>query len=157
MPRWVQLAVLPVLLIIGWFVLGAIAEVVFIFLVAALVALVLNPLVRGLERVRVPRYLGVFIVYLAFAAVLALAVALVWPPVVTQLRALTAALPTMADQAGATVQRLQRLADRAGFELDVGAQIRAMLTAIADRMPQFTSNVVDMGVSVVRGITVLVV
>ena len=30
-PRWVQLAVLPALLIIGWFVLGAIGQVIFIF------------------------------------------------------------------------------------------------------------------------------
>ena len=63
-PRWVQLAVLPALLIIGWFALGAIGQVIFIFLVAALVALVLNPLVHGLERAHVPRYVGVFLVYL---------------------------------------------------------------------------------------------
>ena len=69
MPRWVQLAVLPVLLLIAWFALGALGQVVFIFLVAGLIALVLNPLVRGLERVRVPRYIGVFLVYLAFVAV----------------------------------------------------------------------------------------
>ena len=31
-PRWVQLAVLPVLLIVAWFTLGAIAQVIFIFL-----------------------------------------------------------------------------------------------------------------------------
>ena len=62
-PRWVQLAVLPALLIIGWFALGAIGQVIFIFLVAGLIALVLNPLVHGLERAHVPRYVGVFLVY----------------------------------------------------------------------------------------------
>ena len=55
-PRWVQLAVLPALLIVAWFALGAIGQVIFIFLVAGLIALVLNPLVHGLERVRVHRY-----------------------------------------------------------------------------------------------------
>ena len=78
-----QLAVLPALLIIGWFVLGAIGQVIFIFLVAALVALVLNPLVHGLERVHVPRYAGVFLVYLGFVALVVLVAALVWPPVVS--------------------------------------------------------------------------
>ena len=46
-PRWIQLVGLPVLLLIGWTVAGAIRHVVFIFLVAALLALLLNPLVRA--------------------------------------------------------------------------------------------------------------
>src|SRR5665647_2199181 len=62
-PRWVQLAVLPVLLIVAWLTLGAIAQVIFFFLVAGLIALVLNPLVHALERVHVNRYVGVFVVY----------------------------------------------------------------------------------------------
>jgi predicted PurR-regulated permease PerM len=156
-PRWVQLAVLPVLLIIAWFTLGAIGQVVFIFLVAGLIALVLNPLVHGLERVRVSRYVGVFVVYVGFVAVLVLVVALVWPPVVQQLRNLTTALPGMADQTGDTIARLQRLSDRAGLTIDVQAQIKAWLTAIADRVPSFTSNVVDVGVTVVRQITYLII
>jgi predicted PurR-regulated permease PerM len=156
-PRWVQLAVLPALLIIGWFALGAIGQVIFIFLVAALVALVLNPLVHGLERVHVPRYAGVFIVYLAFVAVVVLVAALIWPPVVQQLRSLASALPGMGDQAGETIARLQRLSDRAGLGIDVADQIRDTLTAIADRIPQFTSNVVDVGVTVVRQITTFII
>lgn len=156
-PRWVQLAVLPVLLIIAWFTLGAIAQVVFIFAVAGLVALVLNPLVHGLERLHVNRYIGVFVVYVGFVAVLVLVAALVWPPVVQQLRNLTTALPGMADKAGDTITRLQRLSDRAGLAIDVQAQIKASLTAIADRVPSFTSNVVDVGVTVVRQITYLII
>jgi predicted PurR-regulated permease PerM len=156
-PRWVQLAVLPALLVIGWFILGAIGQVIFVFLVAGLVALVLNPLVHGLERVRVPRFVGVFLVYLVFVAAVVLIAALVWPPVVAQVRSLAAALPTMGDQAGETLARLQRLSDRAGLGIDVADQIRGGLTAIADRMPQFTGGVVDVGVTVVRQVTLLII
>jgi len=152
-PRWVQLAVLPALLIIGWFVLGAIGQVIFVFLVAALVALILNPLVHGLERVYVPRYVGVFVVYLGFVALVVLVVALVWPPIEDQLHSLAAALPGMGGQANATIARLQQLSDRAGLGIDVAAQIHRGLTAIADRIPQYTTNVVDVGVQVVRQIT----
>jgi predicted PurR-regulated permease PerM len=70
-PRWIQLVTLPLLLLLIWAVAGAVRHVVFLFLVAALVALLLNPLVRGLTRVRLPRGLGVAIVYLSFAALLA--------------------------------------------------------------------------------------
>jgi predicted PurR-regulated permease PerM len=70
-PRWIQLVSLPVLLLLIWAVAGAVRHVVFLFLVAALIALLLNPLVRALTRFRVPRGVGVAVVYLAFAAVLA--------------------------------------------------------------------------------------
>jgi len=156
-PRWVQLAVLPVLLIVAWFTLGAIGQVIFIFLVAGLIAMVLYPLVHGLERVHVSRYVGVFLVYAGFVAVLVLVAALVWPPVVQQLRNLTTALPGMTDQAGETIRRLQRLSTSAGLSIDIQAQIKAWLTAIADRVPSFTSNVVDVGVTVVRQITYLII
>ena len=156
-PRWVQLAVLPVLLLVAWFTLGAIAQVVFIFVVAGLVALVLNPLVQGLERVHVNRFVGVFVVYVGFVAVVALLAALVWPPVVQQLRILTSSLPGMADQAGDTITSLQRLSDRAGLSIDLRAQVQASLTAVADREPSFTASVVDVGVTVVRQVTYLII
>jgi predicted PurR-regulated permease PerM len=67
-PRWIQLVGLPLLLLLIWTVAGAVRHVVFLFLVAALVALLLNPIVRGLTRFRLPRGLAVAIVYLAFAS-----------------------------------------------------------------------------------------
>src|SRR4051812_17882931 len=73
-PRWVQLVGLPLLLLLIWVVAGAVRHVVFIFLVALLIALLLNPLVRGLGRVWIPRGLAVAIVYVSFAAVVALAI-----------------------------------------------------------------------------------
>jgi predicted PurR-regulated permease PerM len=73
-PRWVQLVGLPILLLLAWVVAGAVRHVVFIFLVALLIALLLNPLVRGLGRVWIPRGLAVAIVYVSFAAILALAI-----------------------------------------------------------------------------------
>ncbi|HZC28105.1 MAG TPA: AI-2E family transporter, partial [Gaiellaceae bacterium] len=69
-PRWIQLVGLPLLLVLLWTVAGAVRHVVFLFLVAGLVALLLNPIVRGLTRMRIPRGLGVAIVYLAFAALI---------------------------------------------------------------------------------------
>ena len=85
-PRWVQLVGLPLLLLFVWVVAGAVRHVVFLFLVALLIALLLNPLVRGLGRVWIPRGLAVAIVYLAFAAALALAVLALATVVVQQTR-----------------------------------------------------------------------
>jgi predicted PurR-regulated permease PerM len=71
-PRWIQLVGLPLLLVGLWVVAGAVRHVVFLFLVSALIALLLNPVVRALGRVWIPRGFAVAIVYLTFAAVVAL-------------------------------------------------------------------------------------
>jgi predicted PurR-regulated permease PerM len=63
---------------------GAVRHAVFLFLVAAIVALLLNPLVRALARARIPRGFGVAIVYLTFAAGLVIAVVALATVVVEQ-------------------------------------------------------------------------
>src|SRR5438034_4117887 len=85
-PRWVQLVGLPLLLVFAWIVAGAVRHVVFIFIVAALIALLLNPLVRGLGRIWIPRGFAVAIVYLSFAAAVAMAILALATVVVNQTR-----------------------------------------------------------------------
>jgi predicted PurR-regulated permease PerM len=72
-PRWIQLVGLPLVLLLAWSVAGAVRHVVFLFLVAGLIALLLNPLVRGMGRAWIPRGFAVALVYLSFAALVAVA------------------------------------------------------------------------------------
>lgn len=72
-PRWIQLVGLPLLLVGLWLLAGAARHVVFLFVISGLIALLLNPLVRGLGRVWIPRGFAVAIVYLSFAGAVALA------------------------------------------------------------------------------------
>jgi predicted PurR-regulated permease PerM len=77
---------LPLLLLLVWAVAGAVRHVVFVFLVALLIALLLNPLVRAISKVWIPRGIAVAIVYLTFAAALALAILALATVVVQQTR-----------------------------------------------------------------------
>ena len=83
-PRWIQLVGLPLLLLLAWVVAGAVRHVVFLFLVAALIAFLLNPLVRGLKHLRIPRGFGVALVYLGFVAIFVAAVGAMGTVVVSQ-------------------------------------------------------------------------
>ncbi|HDY69867.1 MAG TPA: AI-2E family transporter, partial [Actinobacteria bacterium] len=65
-PRWVQMVALPLLVLLLWFSVGIFSQVVFIFLSAMLIAFTLNPLVTRLEKMKIPRYLGVLLVFLFF-------------------------------------------------------------------------------------------
>jgi predicted PurR-regulated permease PerM len=70
-PRWIQLVGLPVLALIALVLAGKVFHAVFLFMVAGLVALLLDPLVRALERLRIPRGFSIAIVYLSFAGAIA--------------------------------------------------------------------------------------
>jgi predicted PurR-regulated permease PerM len=79
-PRWIQLVGLPVLLILIWVVAGRVFHVVFLFLVASLIALLFDPLIKWLTsvqlgRFRIRRGFSVALVYLVFAAAL---IAVIW-------------------------------------------------------------------------------
>jgi predicted PurR-regulated permease PerM len=83
-PRWVQLVGLPLLLVLAWVFATAVIHLVFLFVVAALVALLLDPLTSVLQRARLPRGLSVAFVYLMFAAAVALVIFAVATAVVSQ-------------------------------------------------------------------------
>ena len=68
-PRWVQLVVLPVALVLAFLLARTLGHVIFLFLTAAVIAFTLNPLVRDLTRLKVPRAPSVFIVFAIFLAV----------------------------------------------------------------------------------------
>jgi predicted PurR-regulated permease PerM len=76
-PRWIQLVGLPVLLVLAFLFASTLGHVLFLFLTASVIAFMLNPLVRDLSRLKVPRALSVTIVYAIFAAtVVALLIAI---------------------------------------------------------------------------------
>jgi predicted PurR-regulated permease PerM len=153
-PRWIQLVGLPLLLLAAWAVAGAVRHAVFVFLVAGLVALLLNPLVRGVERARVPRGLSVAIVYLGFAAVVALAILALGTVVVDQTRSASdrveAYLTVEDGRTGRTgaehdVERLQRWLDDNGLErIQVQADADEWLADLtADDIGGWTSRALD--------------
>ena len=76
-PRWVQLVGLPVLLVLAFLLAQTLGHVLFLFLTASVIAFTLNPLVRDLTRLRLPRGIAVTIVFTVFvAAVAALLIAI---------------------------------------------------------------------------------
>jgi predicted PurR-regulated permease PerM len=85
-PRWIQLVGLPLLLLFLWVVAGAARHVVFLFLVAALIALLLDPVVLLVGRARIPRGFAVAGVYLGFVVALVVAIGAFGTVVVNETR-----------------------------------------------------------------------
>jgi predicted PurR-regulated permease PerM len=154
-PRWVQLGALPALLLILWFFVGKIGEAVFVFVVAAFIALVLDPLVRGLERMRVPRRVGVFVVYAAFVGVVVAVAMIAVPPLTRQFTNLVDSVPGMLS--GSSLHRLQTLADRLHLGINVRQSIIDFAKGLAAQIPNVSKFIVSLGISAARLITLGVV
>jgi predicted PurR-regulated permease PerM len=70
-PRWIQLVGLPVLVVLAFLLARTLGHVLFLFLTASVIAFMLNPLVRDLTRLRLPRGVAVAVVFLLFASAVA--------------------------------------------------------------------------------------
>ena len=153
-PRWIQLVGLPLLLFVAWVVAGAVRHAVFIFLVASLIAFVLNPLVRGLSRLRIPRGFGVAIVYLSFAAAMLVAVAALATVVIGQTRSAADRVnayftaergPNDQTSAGRDVDRLQSWLDDHGLQrIDIRETGHDAVESLkGDDVERYTSTAID--------------
>ena len=122
-PRWIQLVGLPVGLLIIWMLAGLLGHVLFLFLTASVIAFLLNPLVRDLKRMRLPRGLAVALVFLLFAGAVAFVVLALGSVVVDQTRSATDRIDdylTLDSSAGTgaeqDIDRLQEWLDAHGLE-----------------------------------------
>jgi predicted PurR-regulated permease PerM len=153
-PRWIQLVGLPLALLFLWTLASTVAHVVFLFLVAALIALLLDPLVRALGRLRIPRGISIAFVYLSFAAALVVAVIALGAIVVDQSREAADRIDTYltveSGQTGETdaerdVDRLQGWLDDHGLErIQIREQGQDFVDSLREADPQeYTSRAID--------------
>jgi predicted PurR-regulated permease PerM len=97
----------------------AAAPVVLIFLVAAVVALIINPLVTLLQRAGTPRGLAIAVVFALFFAALAGSVALLVQPVTNQVTALEDDLPRLVGSANSSLASFQGWLDHRSIHIQV--------------------------------------
>jgi predicted PurR-regulated permease PerM len=133
-PRWVQLVTLPIALLALWALARAAGVVLLVFVVAAVIALILNPMVSVVQRARVPRGLSVALVYVAFFGVLTVVGFVLSNPIADQIRAFQQDVPGLIDEANASLADVQRTFDEEGIDVEVAAQGQTALETLQDRV-----------------------
>src|SRR5215207_3991585 len=118
-PRWIQLVTLPLLLVAVWAIARAAGPVLLMFAVAGVIALVLNPLVRRIEGIPLPRGVAIAVVYLGFVGLLGLGGVLLADPVDNQIRNFRDNFPGYVDSANNSLGDLQDWLDDRGIDLEV--------------------------------------
>jgi predicted PurR-regulated permease PerM len=153
-PRWIQLVGLPLVLLLLWKLAATITHVVFLFIVAALIALLLDPIVRAFGRLRVPRGFSIAVVYLSFATVIVASAIAIGAIVIDQSRAAADRIDTYLTvehgqppqtDAEQDVVRLQAWLDDHGLErIRVRKQGDEFVNSLRDAGPrEYTTRAID--------------
>ena len=141
-PRWVQLVTLPILLLGVWALARAAGVVLLVFIVAAVIALILNPMVAVVQRARVPRGLAVATVYLGLGAALTIAGFLLANPIAEQVRAFQDDIPRLVDEANASLADLQQTLDDQGIDIEIQAQGQTALQTLQEQLVEGSGEVI---------------
>lgn len=156
-PAWAVFLLGAASLVVFWILAQTIGHVLVVFTVSVVLALLLNPAVRTLRRLRLPRGLAVLTVFLILIGGVAGAVALVISPVRTQVEEIQRNLPAYTDQANRQVDRLQREFDDRGIDVDVKQRLGDVITTVEERASEATDDLLTYSLDVLSALVTLVV
>ena len=143
--RWVQLVLLPLAVLALYTLAKAAGKVMLLFIVAALIALILNPAVALLHRPRIPRGLAVLAVYLVFFLSLAGIGVLLANPISHQVRTFSNNLPHIVEEANKQLAALERTLSRNGVHLELTKNGKTALQTIQDKVAKSAGKFASFG------------
>jgi predicted PurR-regulated permease PerM len=149
--------VVVALVVAIWIIGQTIGQVLMVFLFTVVLALLLNPAVRFLNRRHIPRGLAVAMVFLALLALVVGVIALVVTPVRSQIQTIHAQLPTYRAEASSQISSLQRFLHRHGIHANVAKGLNSLSNDIQSRLTQGTSNVLSYSLGVLNVIVTIVI
>jgi predicted PurR-regulated permease PerM len=150
-PRWIQLVALPLGLLALWSLARAVHTVLLVFLVATVIALILNPLVKrvqrplGDDRLKLPRPIAVIAVYLGFFVIVAAAGVLLANPITDQVRNLQHDVPNLVHSANHSLADLQGWLDDRGINIKVKGQGQTALQTLQSKVVTSSGDIVSFG------------
>jgi predicted PurR-regulated permease PerM len=143
LPRWVQLVLLPLAVLGAVAVLQAAGPVVLLFIVAGLIALLLNPFVTLLRRARFPRGLSVLAVMLCVVLLVVSVGILLSNPVADQVSAFQRNVPGIVDDANASLADFQGWLDRNGIDLRIKEEGETALQTLGNNLSEGSGELVS--------------
>jgi predicted PurR-regulated permease PerM len=146
-PRWIQAVALPLIVLGGWSLLQAAGPVLLLFVVAGVVALVLNPLVT---LIPLPRGLAIGVTYVGVALVLALVGYLLSGPIAEQAGQFSRDVPGIVDDANASLEDLQGWLDDNGVDVEIKAQGETALETLQSDVVGGTDEIASLGADLLR-------
>jgi predicted PurR-regulated permease PerM len=141
-PRWVQMVMLPLGLLALYALAKAAGTILLVLIVAAVVALMLAPIVRTLER-WIPRGLAIAIVYLGFFLFVAAVGVLLASPIASQITTFEHNLPSITRDANRQLANFQVWLNSHGINIHIQHQGQTALDTIQKYVSKRSSTIVS--------------
>ena len=140
--RWVQLVMLPLAVLALWALARAAGTLFLVLLIACLVALVLAPSVRFVERA-LPRGLSIVLVYVVLIVGLVAIGVLLASPIATQIISFEQNLPSLVRTANRDLVNLQRSLNNSGVHVHFTKQGQSALSTLQKDLLKRSGDIVD--------------
>jgi predicted PurR-regulated permease PerM len=151
-PRNVQLVLLGAALLLLWVAVRAARSVVLLFIIAGLIALLLNPLVSFLQRRRVPRPLAIPLTYVLLLVLFAAIGFALSSPISNEVQSFQHRVPHLVDQANRSLASLQRFFNRKGIHVTVQSQGQTALQTLQQKVLKGSSSLVSFSGSLLKSV-----
>lgn len=145
-PRWAQLIVIPLMVLLTVYFARAVSHALFVFLMASLLALLLNPLAQLFMRAHVPRAVGVPVLYLALLSVVGVIVAIGLPPLFRQAQGLVERAPEWAATINHDLPSYQAYLERHGIFVDLVGLVDSAVRWLGGASLQSVGRLFNLGV-----------
>ena len=140
--RWVQAVVLPIALLGLWALARASGAVLLILIVASVIALILNPVVRLFQRV-LPHGLAILAVYLAGFACLGGIGVLLANPISNQVNHFADNVPHLVREANRELSNVQQWLNRNGIHVQIQQQGQTALQTLQHKVLKSSGSIVS--------------
>src|SRR3954454_5285818 len=145
-PRWVQLVILPLGIVALWLLARAAGAVLLLFVVAGVLALILNPIVHFLQgRLRFPRGLAVFAVYIGLLMAFVGIGFLLANPIANQAEKFGNDVPRIIKDANSSLHDVQKYFDKHGISIEIEKQGQTALETLRQSVVGGTNDIVSFG------------
>ena len=135
---------LPLAVLALYALAHAAGVVLLLFVVAGVIALILNPLVQFLQRTRAPRGVAVIAVYLAFFTLLPFLGFLAAGPVADQATRFAGDVPGLVENAGEMLDDVQRFFDDKGVNVQIKGESESALASLQDQIVKGSGEIVSL-------------
>jgi predicted PurR-regulated permease PerM len=143
-PRWIQAVLLPLALLGAWALARAAGPVLLLFVIAGLIALLLNPFVTVLRRrAHLPRGLAVLLTYLFVIGALGTAGTLLAGPIGDQVSIFRANVPRYIDEANLTLADTQAWLDDHNVAIEISKPGETALQSLGNSITRGSGSLVD--------------
>ena len=150
LPRWVQLVLLPLGILGLWELARAIGSVLLILIFSGVVALILNPPIKALQRRGVPRAAGIPLMYLAVFAVIGAVGVLLSTSVANQVSHFQNDLPSIERHANRDILDVQNFLNRHGIHVHLQKQGHTALQTIVNGIKKRSGDIVSFSSNVLQ-------